>query len=259
MDDVPDAALMLPDPDEAERGVRSLGHGMFAAKFREAAARALLRRRRPGATPVATRKRAADLLAVASRFGSFPIVLEAYRECLRDVFDMPALVETLGAIRSRAIRVGVADTSTPSPFAASLLFGYVANYIYDGDAPLAERRAQALSIDYAQLRSAGDAELLSCSSLPHAEVETLRRLLLRNSRARTVLRRSRSAAAAGRRNPGRDRPRVEGVNVQYARDRELASARRVVTVERRHRSSCGGIFRAIRDARLPLPPGFAMR
>jgi ATP-dependent Lhr-like helicase len=106
------------------------------------------------------RKRASDLLAVASRFGSFPALLETYREVLRDHFDMPALVETLGRIASRSLRVTTIDSRVPSPFAASLLFSYVANYIYDGDAPLAERRAQALSVDQAQLRELlGDAEL----------------------------------------------------------------------------------------------------
>jgi ATP-dependent Lhr-like helicase len=161
----PDAALLLPDPDDVERLVlRQLGStSLFAAKFREAAARALLlpRRRIGTRTPLwQQRKRAADLLAIAGRFGSFPIVLETYRECLRDVFDMPALVSTLREVRSRQLRVVTVDSSSPSPFAASLLFGYVANYIYEGDAPLAERRAQALSIDHAQLQALiGDAEL----------------------------------------------------------------------------------------------------
>ena len=140
------------------------GTALFAAKFREAAARALLLpgAGRAGARPLwQQRKRAADLLAVAARFGSFPMLLEAYRECLRDVFDMPALVDTLRAHRARDDpRRSTVDSTTPSPFAASLLFGYVANYIYDGDAPLAERRAQALSIDQAQLRELlGEAEL----------------------------------------------------------------------------------------------------
>ena len=90
----------------------------------------------------------------------FPILLEAYRECLRDVFDMPALMETLRAIGNRSLRVHTVDSRTPSPFASALLFSYVANYIYDGDAPLAERRAQALSIDQDQLRELmGDADL----------------------------------------------------------------------------------------------------
>jgi ATP-dependent Lhr-like helicase len=88
------------------------------------------------------------------------VLLETYRECLRDFFDMPALVSTLADVRSRRLRVSTVDTETPSPFAASLLFTYVASFIYDGDAPLAERRAQALAVDQAQLRELlGDAEL----------------------------------------------------------------------------------------------------
>src|SRR5882762_3800334 len=88
------------------------------------------------------------------------MILEAFRECLRDVFDVAALVATMRKIRERTIRVVVADTEKPSPFAGSLLFRYVANFIYDGDAPLAERRAQALAIDQAQLRELlGEPEL----------------------------------------------------------------------------------------------------
>ncbi|HTM24364.1 MAG TPA: DEAD/DEAH box helicase [Vicinamibacterales bacterium] len=161
----PDPALLLPASDEAEAlVVRQLGAtALFAAKFREAAARALLlpRRRPGGRTPLwQQRKRAADLLAVAARYGSFPMILEAYRECLRDVFDIPALVDTLRRIEAREIRTVTVDSAMPSPFASALLFGYVANYIYDGDAPLAERRAQALSIDQTQLRELlGEAEL----------------------------------------------------------------------------------------------------
>jgi ATP-dependent helicase Lhr and Lhr-like helicase len=161
----PDAGLMLPASEEVEDLVlRQLGGtALFAAKFREAAGRALLLpKRRPGRrSPLwQQRKRAADLLAVASRFGSFPLLLETYRECLRDVFDIPALVATLGRIERREVKTITVDSSTPSPFAASLLFGYVANYIYDGDAPLAERRAHALAIDQSQLRELlGEAEL----------------------------------------------------------------------------------------------------
>jgi ATP-dependent Lhr-like helicase len=176
----PRAELMLPDADEVESlVVRQLGSSsMFAAKFREAAARALLlprmnpQRRAP---MWQQRKRAYDLLQVASRFGSFPMILEAYRECLRDVFDVPSLVAMMKRIRERTIRVTTADTQKPSPFAASVLFRYVANYIYDGDAPLAERRAQALSIDQAQLRELlGEPELrelLDPAALENAESE----------------------------------------------------------------------------------------
>ena len=162
---IPDTSLLLPDPDEVERlVVRQLGStAMFSARFREAAGRALLLpRRRPGArAPLwQLRKRASDLLAVAARFGSFPIILETYRECLRDIFDLPALTDIMRRVRSRSIRVVNVESQKPSPFSSSLLFGYVANYIYDGDAPLAERRAQALSVDQSQLRDLiGDTEL----------------------------------------------------------------------------------------------------
>ena len=161
----PDTRLMLPAADEVEELVlRQLGgSALFAAKFREAAGRALLlpKRRPGGRSPLwQQRKRAADLLGVAARFGSFPILLETFRECLRDVFDMPALVTTLRRLERREVKAATVDAAIPSPFAAALLFGYVANYIYDGDAPLAERRAQALSIDQTQLRELlGEAEL----------------------------------------------------------------------------------------------------
>ncbi len=161
----PDAVALLPDAEEIEDLVISelAGTAMFAACFREAAARALLLpRRRPGLrTPLwMQRKRAADLLAVASRYGSFPIILETYRECLKDIFDLPALAELAERVRRREIRLVTVDTTAPSPFSASLLFGYVGNYIYDGDAPLAERRAHALSVDQRQLRELlGEAEL----------------------------------------------------------------------------------------------------
>ena len=192
-DDPPDPRLMVPAAEEVEALVLNQlgGTAMFAAKFREAAGRALLlpKRRAGGRTPLwQLRKRSADLLAVASRFGSFPIVLETYRECLRDVFDMPALVETLGRMERREIRVATVDSTVASPFAAALLFGYVANYLYDGDAPLAERRAQALSIDQAQLRELlGEIELrelLDAAAI--AEVESELQHLHEDRRARTV-------------------------------------------------------------------------
>ncbi|HEX6096093.1 MAG TPA: DEAD/DEAH box helicase [Thermoanaerobaculia bacterium] len=179
-DTPPSVDLVLPDPDEVEQLLlRQLGaSSMFAAKFREAAARALLlpRTRVRGRTPLwQQRKRAYDLLQVASRFGSFPIILEAYRECLRDAFDVPALVELTKKIRQRTIRVHTADTIKPSPFAASVLFRYVANFLYDGDAPLAERRAQALAIDQSQLRELlGEPELrelLDPEALAQTELE----------------------------------------------------------------------------------------
>jgi ATP-dependent Lhr-like helicase len=179
-DTPPHPSWMLPDPEDVERLIlQQLGStALFAARFREAAGRALLLpRRRPGArAPLwQQRKRAADLLSVAARYGSFPIILETYREVLRDVFDLPALVDVLRRIRSRSIRVATVETRTPSPFAASLLFNYVANYIYEGDAPLAERRAQALAVDQAQLRELiGEAELrdlLDVAAIESVEAE----------------------------------------------------------------------------------------
>ncbi|MGF1238945.1 ATP-dependent helicase [Streptomyces sp. 2-6] len=149
------------------------GSALFAARFRECAARALLLpRRSPGKrTPLwQQRQRAAQLLEVASEFGSFPIVLEAIRECLQDVFDVPGLVELMGDIESRKVRLVEVTTPEPSPFARSLLFGYVAQFLYEGDSPLAERRAAALSLDsrllaellgQAELRELLDAEVLA--------------------------------------------------------------------------------------------------
>jgi ATP-dependent helicase Lhr and Lhr-like helicase len=160
-----DSSYLLPDPAEFQQLVlRQLGStSLFAAKFREVSARALLLpRRRPGmrAPLWQQRKRAADLLAVASRFPSFPMLLETYRECLRDVFDLPAATRILRRIRSGEIRVSTVDSAKPSPFASALLFSYIANYIYEGDAPLAERRAQALAIDQSQLQELlGDSDL----------------------------------------------------------------------------------------------------
>jgi ATP-dependent helicase Lhr and Lhr-like helicase len=183
VDQPPDPRLLLPDPDEVQAlVVRQLGAtALFASKFRENAARSLLLpKRRPGqrAPLWQQRKRAADLLAVASRYGSFPVLLETYRECLRDFFDMPALISTLGDIRSRKIRIATVDSETPSPFASSLLFSYVASFIYDGDAPLAERRAQALAVDQSQLRELlGDAELREL--LDAASMDALERQLQR--------------------------------------------------------------------------------
>jgi ATP-dependent Lhr-like helicase len=164
-DEPPDATLLLPPSAEIEALVvrQVSATSLFAGRFREAAARALLlpRRRMGMRTPLwQQRKRASDLLAVAAKFGSFPMLLEAHRECLRDLFDLPALVETLGEVERGTLKVATVDSVQPSPFAAALLFGYVANYLYDGDAPLAERRAQALAIDQKQLRALlGDAEL----------------------------------------------------------------------------------------------------
>ncbi|WUV82853.1 ATP-dependent helicase [Streptomyces sp. NBC_01476] len=149
------------------------GSALFASRFRECAARALLLpRRTPGKrTPLwQQRQRASQLLQVTSEFGSFPIVLEAVRECLQDVFDVPGLVELMGDIEARRVRLVEVTTPEPSPFARSLLFGYVAQFLYEGDSPLAERRAAALSLDsrllaellgQAELRELLDPEVLA--------------------------------------------------------------------------------------------------
>ncbi|HYJ10135.1 MAG TPA: DEAD/DEAH box helicase, partial [Polyangiaceae bacterium] len=153
------------DPDEVEGlVVQGLAKSsLFAAHFRENAGRALLLPKRDPRrrTPLwAQRRRASDLLRVASQYPSFPMILETYRECLRDVFDLPALTELLSAIRRREVALVPVDSQSPSPFASTLLFSYVGNFLYDGDAPLAERRAQALVLDQAELRGLlGEAEL----------------------------------------------------------------------------------------------------
>jgi len=192
-DGAPDPALLLPRAQDVERLVLAqlASTPLFAARFREIASRALLLpRRRPGQrTPLwQLRKKSQDLLAVASQYPSFPMILETYRECLRDVFDMPALIETLRDIERKQLTVSVVDPKTPTPFAASLLFGYVANFLYEGDAPLAERRAQALTIDTLQLKELmGEAELrelLDADAL--AEVEAFLQHLEERGRARSM-------------------------------------------------------------------------
>ena len=148
---------LLFDPDEIRDLVMSRlpETSMFASRFRECAARALLLpRRRPGQrTPLwQQRQRAADLLSVAAKYPSFPVLLETTRECLNDVFDLPALMGLMSDLRSRRVRVVAVDTPQASPFAQSLLFSWIAVYMYEGDAPLAERRAAALALDRDLLR-----------------------------------------------------------------------------------------------------------
>jgi ATP-dependent Lhr-like helicase len=164
-DEPPPTGIALLDPDDvgdlvtAEVGASAL----FASRFRECASRALLLpRRNPGQrTPLwQQRQRSAQLLEVASQYPAFPIVLETVREVLRDVFDVPALTALLRDIAARKVRVVEVETQTPSPFGKSLLFRYVGAFMYEGDAPLAERRAQALSLDPALL-----AELLGQDGL----------------------------------------------------------------------------------------------
>lgn len=178
---LPDLAdALLLDPEEAGDLVTAElgGSALFAARFRECAGRALLlpRRSPDRRQPLwQQRQRAAQLLEVASRYPSFPIVLETVRECLQDVFDVPALEQLLRDLRSRAVRVVEVTTDVPSPFARSLLFGYVAQFLYEGDSPLAERRAAALSLDpglLAELLGRGEGASLSDLLDPEAVART---------------------------------------------------------------------------------------
>ncbi len=164
-DEPPPAGIALIDPEEigdiitAEVG----GSALFASRFRECAARALLLpRRQPGRrTPLwQQRQRSAQLLEIAAQFPGFPITLETVRECLQDVFDVPALTEVLRDLAARRIRLVEVETATPSPFGRNLMFRYIGAFMYEGDAPLAERRAQALALDPALL-----AELLGTEGL----------------------------------------------------------------------------------------------
>ena len=174
---------LLFDPDEIGDLVvgRLPETSMFASRFRECAARALLlpRRRPDQRTPLwQQRQRAADLLSVAAKFPSFPILLETTRECLNDVFDLPALVELMADLRSRRVRVVAVDTPQASPFAQSLLFAWIAVYMYEGDAPMAERRAAALALDRDLLRDLLGAEelreLLDAGVIADVELELQR-------------------------------------------------------------------------------------
>ena len=261
-DEPPPSGIALLDPDEigdlvtAEVGASAL----FASRFRECAGRALLLpRRQPGRrTPLwQQRQRSAQLLEIASRYPAFPIVLETVREILRDVFDVPALTELLRDIAARRIRIVEVETATPSPFGKSLLFRYVGAFMYEGDAPLAERRAQALSLDPALL-----AELLGTDGLRElldpAVVEETERDLQRLSerRCRDVegvfdLLRTAGPLTA---------PEVSARSVSDASGwlAELAAARRVIEVRVAGQPMWAAIEDAgrLRDALgVPLPLG----
>ncbi|MFE9100302.1 Lhr family helicase [Actinomadura geliboluensis] len=181
MDEPPSLDLAVFDADDVERVVVDElgGSALFAARFRECAARSLLlpRRRPDKRMPLwQQRQRAAQLLAVASKYPSFPIVLETMRECLQDVFDVPGLVQLMRDLSGRKVRMVEVETPEPSPYARSLLFHYVGAFMYEGDSPLAERRAQALALDSALL-----AELLGQADLrelldPDAVADTEREL-----------------------------------------------------------------------------------
>src|SRR3954447_15124489 len=187
----PGGEVVVFAPDEIEDLVTQEvgGAALVASRFRECAARALLLPRRdPGRrSPLwQQRQRSAALLEVAMKYPSFPIVLEAVRECLQDVYDLPSLVTLMRAVDERRVAVTDVATTAPSPFARSLLFGYVAQFVYEGDSPIAERRAAALSLDQgllaellgrAELRELLDPEVL-------AEVEAELQRLTAERRAR---------------------------------------------------------------------------
>ncbi|HAI64074.1 MAG TPA: DEAD/DEAH box helicase, partial [Acidimicrobiaceae bacterium] len=194
---LPEALERLPlddllfDPDEIDDIVisRLPDSAMFAARFRECSARALLlpRRRPDQRTPLwQQRQRAADLLNVAAKYPTFPMLLEATRECVNDVFDLPALRSVMSDLRSRKVRMVAVDTDQASPFAQSLLFSWIAVYMYEGDAPIAERRAAALALDRELLRDVLGAEelreLLDAEVLADLEFEL--QLLVDGRRAR---------------------------------------------------------------------------
>ena len=185
---------VLLDPAEVTALVTDQlgGSALFAARFRECAGRALLLpRRRPDQRQALwqQRQRSAQLLSVASQYPSFPIVLEAVRECMQDVFDVPGLVDLLSRVRSKDVRVVEVESRLPSPYAKSLLFGYVAQFLYEGDSPLAERRAAALTLDptlLSELLGGGDGLALSDLLDPEALTRTEAELqhLLPDRRAR---------------------------------------------------------------------------
>ena len=178
--------LVRLDPDDVHDLVTGEigGSALFAARFRECASRALLlpRRRPDRRQPLwQQRQRAAQLLEVASQYASFPIVLETVRECVQDVFDVPGLTALMSSIASREVTLVDVESSQPSPFARSLMFGYVAQFLYEGDSPLAEKRAAALSLDptlLAELLGRGEGlslrDLLDPEAVARTEAELQR-------------------------------------------------------------------------------------
>ena len=190
--DVADTVVLEADEVEDVVTAEIGGSALFAARFRECAARALLLPRR---TPERRqplwqqRQRSASLLEVASRYPAFPIVLETVRECLQDVFDVPGLVALMRGIAAREVRVVEVESAIPSPYARSLMFGYVAQFLYEGDSPLAERRAAALSLDpqlLAELLGRGEGaslrDLLEPESVQRTEAELQRLVHERHAR-----------------------------------------------------------------------------
>jgi ATP-dependent helicase Lhr and Lhr-like helicase len=263
----PGAELVLFDPAEIEQVITDEvgGSALFASRFRECAARALLLPRRDPRrrSPLwQQRQRSAQLLSVASKYGSFPIVLEALRECLQDVYDMTALKDLLTGVAERRISIVEVETAEASPFAKSLLFGYVGAFMYEGDTPLAEKRAAALALDQtllAELLGRTELrELLDAEVVLRTEAELQR--LADDRRVRDaeglfdILRLvgPLSVEQAARRS-------VDGTDAE-AWLTSLAAARRVVRVRiaGEHRWAVVEDVARLRDALgVPLPPGVA--
>jgi len=232
-DEAPNADLVLLDPDEVEQLVQAEvgGSPLFASRFRECAARSLLLPRRDPRrrTPLwQQRQRSAQLLSVASVHPDFPVVLETMRECLQDVFDVPGLVGLMRDLAGRAVRLVEVETATPSPFARALLFGYVGAFMYEGDTPLAERRAQALSLDSGLL-----AELLGTAELRElldpdalAEIEAELQRLADDRRPRSAEETADLLRVVG--DLSSDEARARGVDDAWLA--ELADGRRVMQV-----------------------------
>ncbi|HKP88462.1 MAG TPA: DEAD/DEAH box helicase, partial [Thermoleophilaceae bacterium] len=263
-DEPPSSDLVMVDPDELEDlVVRELSSSaLFGARFRENAARAmLLPRAYPGKrTPLwQQRLKAQSLLEVAKGYGQFPIVLETYRECLRDVLDLPALQELLRQLHRRELSLVEAETRHASPFASSLLFDYVATYMYEGDTPNAERRAAALSLDRDLLRELLGQEELRELIDPEALAEVEADLQRRSERTRAanadalhdVLRGVGDLTTA----EAQDRS-LEAVSakrmLEQLRDERRAVAMRIGGEERWIAAEDAGLYR---DALGAVPPG----
>ncbi|WP_230208318.1 helicase-related protein [Microlunatus sp. Gsoil 973] len=260
----PGADLIIHDPETLEQIVTDEvgGSALFASRFRECAARALLLPRRDprSRSPLwQQRMRSAQLLGVAARYPEFPIVLETMRECLTDVFDLGSLLELQRQIASRQVRIVEVETQEPSPFAKSLLFGYVGEFVYEGDVPLAEKKAAALSLDAGLL-----AELLGKDGLEQlldadviAEVEAELQGLTDERRARhteQLFDLIRTAGPYDREELGQ---RTAELDLDTALT-ELIDSRRVtgVMIAGRHRLAVVEDLARLRDGLgIPLPPG----
>jgi ATP-dependent Lhr-like helicase len=256
--------LVLLEPDEVEQAVTLElgGSALFGARFRENAGRALLiPRAYPGRrTPLwQQRLKSQNLLEVAKRYADFPIVLETYRECLRDVLDVPGLQTLLRGLHSREISLVEVETPTASPFASSLLFDYVATYMYEGDTPTAERRAAALSLDRDLLRELlGQEELrelIDPAALARVEDDLQCRSELTRATGRDglhdVLRRVGDLTAAEVRERVFDGVDAAGLLRELERERRVVRLR-VAGVERYVAADEAGLYR---DALGAVPPG----